>query len=256
MDLIDRQQAIDELGTCDFYIDNTVEIIKDETMLFEQSVISMLKELPSAESELVTNLQPSCNQLATDCISRQAAIELVDWYQHEFCECDYAFGELANELSKLPSAQTEYTIEKQESDIDKAMKLVRDARVTILPSAQPEIKCDSCRYNDLEWDQEPCDSCTVVGENCHYKPSAQPELDEWCHDCKEYDSEKHCCPRFNRVIKSALKDAEPEIVRCKDCQYMETYSDGVSAFYYCNTTDCDTKLDGYCHRAKRRTDEL
>ena len=42
----------------------------------------------------------------SDLISRQAAIELVDWYQHEFCECDYAFGELANELSKLPSAQS------------------------------------------------------------------------------------------------------------------------------------------------------
>lgn len=40
-----------------------------------------------------------------DTISRQLAIELVDWYQHEFCECDYAFGELANELSKLPSAE-------------------------------------------------------------------------------------------------------------------------------------------------------
>ena len=42
-----------------------------------------------------------------DLISRQAAIELVDWYQHEFIECDYAFGELSNELSKLPSAQPE-----------------------------------------------------------------------------------------------------------------------------------------------------
>ena len=40
-----------------------------------------------------------------DLISRKAAIELVDWYQHEFSECDYAFGELANELHKLPSAE-------------------------------------------------------------------------------------------------------------------------------------------------------
>lgn len=43
-------------------------------------------------------------------------------------------------------------------------------------------------------------------------PSAEPvrKPDEWCTDCKEYDHEKNCCPRFNRVIKSALKDAEPE----------------------------------------------
>lgn len=41
-------------------------------------------------------------------------------------------------------------------------------------------------------------------------PSAQPDLDEWCTDCKEYDKEKHSCPRFNRVIREALKDAQPE----------------------------------------------
>ena len=41
-------------------------------------------------------------------------------------------------------------------------------------------------------------------------PSAQPALDEWCTDCKEYDKEKHCCPRWNRVIRDTLKDAQPE----------------------------------------------
>lgn len=41
-------------------------------------------------------------------------------------------------------------------------------------------------------------------------PSAQPELhyDEWCTDCKEYDQTKHCCPRFNKVIKNTLKDVQ------------------------------------------------
>lgn len=38
-------------------------------------------------------------------------------------------------------------------------------------------------------------------------PAAHPELDEWCDGCKEYDTEKHCCPRFNRVIRSALDDS-------------------------------------------------
>ena len=37
-------------------------------------------------------------------------------------------------------------------------------------------------------------------------PSAFPELDEWCDDCKEYDA-KHCsCPRYNRIIRSALEE--------------------------------------------------
>ena len=34
------------------------------------------------------------------------------------------------------------------------------------------------------------------------------ELDEWCTDCKEYDQERHCCPRFNRVIRTAISEAE------------------------------------------------
>lgn len=36
-------------------------------------------------------------------------------------------------------------------------------------------------------------------------PSAQPDTDEWCTDCKEYDQKKHCCPRFNRVIRQTLE---------------------------------------------------
>ncbi len=41
-------------------------------------------------------------------------------------------------------------------------------------------------------------------------PSADPGLDEWCTECKEYDQERHCCPRWNRVIRQTLKDAELE----------------------------------------------
>lgn len=29
---------------------------------------------------------------------------------------------------------------------------------------------------------------------------------EWCSDCKEYDSEHHCCPRWNSVIRSTVED--------------------------------------------------
>ena len=40
-------------------------------------------------------------------------------------------------------------------------------------------------------------------------PSAQPEMDEWCTDCKEYDQERHCCPRFGRVIRDTLDEVAP-----------------------------------------------
>ena len=30
--------------------------------------------------------------------------------------------------------------------------------------------------------------------------------DEWCHDCKEYDHDKHCCPRYNKVIRNTVEE--------------------------------------------------
>lgn len=34
------------------------------------------------------------------------------------------------------------------------------------------------------------------------------KLDEWCTDCKEYDKERHNCPRYNRVIREALEEVK------------------------------------------------
>jgi hypothetical protein len=30
--------------------------------------------------------------------------------------------------------------------------------------------------------------------------------DEWCHDCSEYNQDKHCCPRFNNVIRKTVEE--------------------------------------------------
>lgn len=32
--------------------------------------------------------------------------------------------------------------------------------------------------------------------------------EEWCIGCKEYDQEQHNCPRFNRVIETAVQEAK------------------------------------------------
>ena len=41
-------------------------------------------------------------------------------------------------------------------------------------------------------------------------PSAQPETDGFCTDCKEYDQERHFCPRFDRVIKTTIDEMKTE----------------------------------------------
>ncbi len=92
-------------------------------------------------------------------------------------------------------------------------------------------------------------------------PSAQPELhyDEWCVDCKEYDTERHCCQRFNRVIREAVEEckaAQPEIIHCRDCKYAEVADkednqDG----YTCQFHRGSIWFSGsYCSWAERRED--
>ena len=75
-------------------------------------------------------------------------------------------------------------------------------------------------------------------------PSAQPKPDEWCIDCKEYDSQKHCCPRFNRVIRNTLRDAQP-VIRCKDCKH---FGGGT----YCYERDDMWDENDFCSYAERR----
>lgn len=38
--------------------------------------------------------------------------------------------------------------------------------------------------------------------------NAEPDyrMDEFCTQCKEYDQQKHCCPRFNHVIRTTLEE--------------------------------------------------
>jgi hypothetical protein len=36
--------------------------------------------------------------------------------------------------------------------------------------------------------------------------------DEWCHDCSEYNQDKHCCPRFNKVMRNTVEEIkEPKM---------------------------------------------
>ena len=51
-------------------------------------------------------------------------------------------------------------------------------------------------------------------------PSAQPEFFEWCHDCKEYDTEAHCCHRWTKVIRNTVE----ELKSARHCEYWDSES--------------------------------
>ena len=94
-------------------------------------------------------------------------------------------------------------------------------------------------------------------------------FDEWCTDCKEYDHNRNCCPRYNRVIRGAvdevkqqgwipcserLPSAQPERT-CVNCG--RTVNNG--GWYADGRTRCPIEehyalpKDGYCHLWEKRS---
>ncbi len=96
-------------------------------------------------------------------------------------------------------------------------------------------------------------------------PSVQPKYNtsEWCHDCSEYDQDKHCCPRFNKVIRNTVKEMkEPktehwipvsegipneyaDVICCTDAKevfiatYLGKMNDGTDCFDDANGMMCE-----------------
>lgn len=42
--------------------------------------------------------------------------------------------------------------------------------------------------------------------NTSLREDVKPHYDEWCDSCQEYDHNKHCCPRWNKVIKNTIEE--------------------------------------------------
>ena len=82
-------------------------------------------------------------------------------------------------------------------------------------------------------------------------PSADPGLDEWCTDCKEYDHEKHCCPRWNRVIRETLADMKTQKtgrwiwqgfnIECSECGAMPDFDSTEPLYRFC--PNCGARMD-------------
>lgn len=84
-------------------------------------------------------------------------------------------------------------------------------------------------------------------------PTIEPEysMDEWCTDCTEYDQERHCCPRFNRVIRTTLDDAQPEIVRCKECRWGREVCGNIECFADSNIPPEYHGYEWFCPNGER-----
>lgn len=178
------------------------------------------------------------NVPTNDCISRQGAIDELTEYGNGRAVY-ISVEEAVRRMEKLPSALPEApdihvgNMVSISAVVDMAGKSEwfesSDAyndfvwAINALPSAQPERiqnnavhLCDSCQYTYATCPSHGNDAVFGDGKGnynicaCNKYRPIEPHYDEWCNSCKEYDHEKHCCPRWNKVIRQTLIDARPE----------------------------------------------
>lgn len=158
--------------------------------------------------QTAADVDPWAMELAVDALKAQGT-----------CEDAVSRQTLQKELALYP---IDDVTSEDEAGYNRAINDVQKM-VLHLPSVQPEIT-DGQAIEHLQasgWMQNHDRQMYEMGlreqladDSDSYDallPSAQPEphYDEWCTDCKEYDHERHCCPRWNRVIRETLKDAQP-----------------------------------------------
>ena len=119
-----------------------------------------------------------------DLIYRHAAIDVAKqhWYKPD----------IAKALEELPSAQP--SLNQGQSRIQSSGCISRQDAINEVEMA---FKCVS--FDKAE---------RFIVENLNALPSAQPETFEWCHDCKEYDQEQHCCHRWSQQIRKTIEELE------------------------------------------------
>ena len=87
--------------------------------------------------------------------------------------------------------------------------------------------------------------------------SRQKAIDALCRRCDlAAEDDEPCTEKCNDIkILEKLPSAQPEVIRCKDCEYGE--QDDIGR-WFCNDLGCQIGSDdgsGYCADAERRTDD-
>lgn len=107
-------------------------------------------------------------------------------------------------------------------------------------------------FNSIETIQKWIDAAPTVDA----KPTE--EQFEWCHDCKEYDQNAHCCHRWTKVIRNTVNDLKTQgyepvrhgrwidasgMILCSECgdSWGTETEEMVRSFNYC--PNCGSKMD-------------
>jgi DNA-directed RNA polymerase subunit RPC12/RpoP len=150
-----------------------------------------------------------------------------------------------------------------EEDVEQAIKALEQ---------QP---CEDCISRDIaianiqelaEWYTGDAFNADRVARCLKALPPVQPKYntDEWCHDCSEYNQDKHCCPRYNRVIRNAVEEVKKPkaghwikitpsgIYMCSECEQNVLTGD-IDAYHYCH--HCGTRMIGLGLKAESEVED-
>ena len=75
-------------------------------------------------------------------------------------------------------------------------------------------------------------------------PSPAEELFEWCHDCKEYDQDAHCCHRWTKQIRQTVEEIKAQR---QQGEWIDQHENG-HGFWVgtCNQCGKENHVDNYC----------
>lgn len=68
-------------------------------------------------------------------------------------------------------------------------------------------------------------------------PSVEQESFEWCHDCKEYDQDAHCCHRWVKCIRDTIAEIDQRWIPVDE--ELPDNNDVVLAVYECGEYGVD-----------------
>ena len=200
-------------------------------------VQKMVLHLPSTQPQSTMGQVNDTAQSTNDCISRQAAIELIERMKPYHQEAD----DIAEMIANMPSAQTELTQNLHNACTDlisrqEVIKLLDEAwvdgheyqgwlhdEVNRLPPAQPK----------------PC-------EDAVSRADAFNAINDYVNTVGVLDGYADT-QEVLRIVKR-LPSAQPEIIRCRDCKKCQI--DSIYHDYWCDGRK--VWKDHYCGYAERK----
>jgi DNA-directed RNA polymerase subunit RPC12/RpoP len=146
---------------------------------------------------------------------------------------------------KMGEIDAEQFSEDMNEILDLAAKTLEQQPCEDAISRQAAIDALDERFDEIPMEQTT--EILLLRKDLRTLPPVQPKYNtsEWCKTCKEYNQDKHCCPRYNNVIRETVE----EIKQSKTGHWIKITPSGIYMCSECeqNVLTGDIDVYHYCH---------